>query len=76
MNHIERLYEEYKTADRKDKPGLSRALDLIAGYGYVEKREALAQTVKDSLIKYHSLDTTADLADCVAADIIERQWRI
>lgn len=76
MSDIERLYEKYRLADRKDKPGLGMALDVIAGTGYVEKRESLAETVKASLIRNDGLDTTADLADQIAADVLKKQWRL
>lgn len=76
MNDIERLYREYGSSDRKDKPGLARALDLLAGHGYVSKREDLAETIKKSLIDHDGLDTTADMADCISADVINKFWRL
>lgn len=76
MNNIERLYQAYRDAHKGHKLGLEASLDIVAGPGYAEKRDALSRTVKDSLIRNNGLDTTADMADQIAADIIKSQWRI
>ena len=73
MNDIDRLFAEYQSADRKDKPGIARALDVLAGFAYVEDTNALAEVVKSSLIRWHGVDTTADLSLCIARDIINSQ---
>lgn len=74
MNDIERLYQAYRDARKGYKPGLEYSLDVVAGPGYAGKRDALSETIKDSLIRHNGLDTTADMADQIAADVLKMQW--
>lgn len=67
---MEDLYEIYRKADKKDKPGVSLVLDMFYGYGYVAKRESLTETVRKALVESEGTLTTADVAADIAASII------
>ena len=67
---MEDLYEVYRKADKKDKPGVSLVLDNFYGYGYVAARERLTETVREALVESQGTLTTADVANHVVAAII------
>ena len=67
---MEDLYEVYRKADKKDKPGVSLVLDNFYGYGYVADRERLTETVREALAESQGTLTTADVANHVVAAII------
>ena len=67
---MEDLYEMYRKADKKDKPGVSLVLDNFYGYGYVADRERLTETVRQALAESQGTLTTADVATHIVAAII------
>ena len=67
---MEDLYEIYREADKKNKPGVSLVLDMFYGNGYVAKRERLTETVRVALVESEGTLTTTDVASDIAAAII------